>query len=508
MRDRRGNEDSSLAAHLAEGIQDAVESAANDALSPTRFGASYPSIRRTVEKELANRATRLLLPAFAVKLAAARRELLTNPAPYSTVKPADAAARIVDMVSSSADELVDELTMRALALGASSIKLMLHRLGTFLERDGRRVLEGLEFAEADTHNEGNKVAFAVVSGKEKLVYKPINSFPIDLFQCFTKAVLASQGESRPNGVDVTLAEDDFYISRYVDCRQFMKPEISAGDYYHAAGIVLAVSYILGVTDLHFENVICTGSGPVVIDVEAIGHSLSGAFSILDTGLLDRTGLSGLIGGGDIVEFGIFESSDAFGPAVTYQQSNWRAPNRPFTEELKAIDPGDYAEAVLAGFRSAYQLIMQERRSFLRILDICSSKNAARARSIVRSTAFYSMLITHIVQPTTQSADERRQYIRERLEKAPHFMEIEPSAQVIECELLDLFNGDIPYFVRHATERGLFHHSTARPMCPEIPAVSDVLSKNVAALNFHMLNEQLSNIRECLLQPIIKENDQG
>lgn len=147
----------------------------------------------------------------------------------------------------------------------------------------------LELLRSDYHPLSG-FSFSVSFGGEKmLVAKPRSSAPLTLLYTIYLKVLQSSKLFKQSDFDDLRASKVFdysgvSITPFVKHkRYFSDDEIEA--YYIAAGILIACSYILDVTDLHYENVIASNI-PVPIDVESIFYSeTSGTDQIARGGLL-------------------------------------------------------------------------------------------------------------------------------------------------------------------------------------------------------------------------------
>lgn len=170
-------------------------------------------------------------------------------------------------------------------------------------------------------------------------------------------------------------------------------------YYRRAGMLLALMYILHGRDIHHENLIASGATPYLIDVETIlepgptsdtdvpwsEERASQVPTVFDVGLLpclfvDPAGIavdtSGLRGVGN-------EIREAGAQAVA-------SPHRPFVGGA-VLDPTQYSDDLIAGFRDAYRLVMSNRSGPSGLEGELAAFRGTFIRVILRHTASYAAL---------------------------------------------------------------------------------------------------------------------
>jgi type 2 lantibiotic biosynthesis protein LanM len=140
--------------------------------------------------------------------------------------------------------------------------------------------------QGDRHQGGKSPAIVEFECGLKLLYKP-RSGAMDLaFNTFINQIASETGI-------------DLKITTVLDCgdhfwMEFIEHLPVAGknelyDYYTQCGALLAIVFLLGGTDFHFENIIASGKHPVLIDLEclfgATDEMQEGRFSVNNTGLL-------------------------------------------------------------------------------------------------------------------------------------------------------------------------------------------------------------------------------
>jgi len=122
----------------------------------------------------------------------------------------------------------------------------------------------IDSTDSDTHRGGQRVYILELDNGEKLVYKP-RSLAIDkIFRDTVKWV------ARGIGIDYKwqqiIDRSDYGWCEWVD-NLTCENEKELERYYIRNGLLLAVSYLLGSSDFHYENLIASGEYPVIIDLE-------------------------------------------------------------------------------------------------------------------------------------------------------------------------------------------------------------------------------------------------
>jgi type 2 lantibiotic biosynthesis protein LanM len=122
---------------------------------------------------------------------------------------------------------------------------------------------------SDRHNNGQSVLILRFATGVKVVYKPK---PLGIEKCFNSFL---------NYLKTIGCPICFKTYSTIDCSDYgwaeFVPDHPATDensrerYYRNAGGLLCVTYLLGATDLHFENLVSSGEHPVLIDLETILH---------------------------------------------------------------------------------------------------------------------------------------------------------------------------------------------------------------------------------------------
>ncbi|MCQ6958542.1 type 2 lanthipeptide synthetase LanM [Mucilaginibacter aquariorum] len=144
----------------------------------------------------------------------------------------------------------------------------------------------INISEGDRHQGGKSTAIIEFECGLKLLYKPRSGAMDVAFNTFISQI------AKETGIDLKITTvldrgDHFWMEFIEHLPVSGKNELY--DYYIQCGALLAIVFLLGGTDFHFENIIANGKHPVLIDLEclfgATDEMQEGRFSVNNTGLL-------------------------------------------------------------------------------------------------------------------------------------------------------------------------------------------------------------------------------
>jgi type 2 lantibiotic biosynthesis protein LanM len=336
---------------------------------------------------------------------------------------------------------------------------------------------------SDRHFGGRTVTICSLSNGTTVVYKPRPVVPELAFRRFVDIV---------NGFGLPL---DLRMISVVDCgthgwTSFVPAEEcsshdEAARYFYRAGMLLCLAYVMAVSDIHYENVISVGEYPVLVDVETLldvpttsqgrgsdGVQSSRSRSVLNTGMLPDP-LPNNHNGQDLSALGAraVESVEFWKPrwsnvntdqmSLMHDQDGSAADPVPVHISGEGVVAGDYIEELITGFRDVYEMvrtnidIVERDRALLDLID------AAVPRVLIRSTATYSTLQHHLLNP---------KFLKDGLDRS---VELEwlskplSAPQLVDVRMIDVYAQersameqlDVPHFSalsapnddRHATE---------------------------------------------------------
>lgn len=322
-------------------------------------------------------------------------------------------------------------------------------------------LEGIRFGLGDSHRGGKSVAQLELSGDVKLLYKP-RSLSIDAH--FSKLLTDS---SRNLPFDFKLPRQvmkDGYgwveYVQYAGCTHADEIDL----YYRRLGALLAILYVLGATDFHYENIIAQGAHPVLIDLETFFRPRTPILgtetnednesSVLRTGLLPQRLVIGDGGGGsDISGVSDAEGQDAPVERLVLEQDEngdfvfrrargqlLGAQNVPMLNGEKVALTAAHGRMIKQGFTLAYRHLASSKAELTEALGAFADDEI---RVIFRGTLFYSHLLDESRHPALLLSEEN---------VARHFGTIHESSKdyavgalLVEDEIAILQRRDVPLF---------------------------------------------------------------
>jgi type 2 lantibiotic biosynthesis protein LanM len=226
-------------------------------------------------------------------------------------------------------------------------------------------------------------------------------------------------------------------------------------------------YLVGGTDVHYENIIARGEHPHLIDLESVftprlrakkQRSASENDSLLDTvlsvgvlprageGWEDRPGVdTSAIGGrsgqlfprraGGLAKSGTDEMHMTEADRVTDRRQNL-----PY-EETSVFDAHDFLGSFESGLERMYDLVSAQKDHLKSAKGLPLFAND-RVRVILKATAKYARLLGEATHPEALRDGMDRELLMDVLWKRPSSR---PWQEVVKAEIRDLTNGDIPAF---------------------------------------------------------------
>lgn len=299
----------------------------------------------------------------------------------------------------------------------------------------------------DTHRGGRAVAIVRFRSGTKLVYKP-KSLSVDVHFQELLAWLNDHGASPPFRILRVLDRGDHGWMEFVE-REACSSLDEVERFYARQGENLALLYVLGATDFHFENLIAAGEHPVLVDLEALFHprlvdeeptSLVIKESLFRTNLLPmRLGAGGDYAGMDISGLGSPEGQltpqkvqdweDRYQDSMRFVRR--RVPmrggrNQP-TLGAGAVDVRAQLGALSAGFDAMYELLSQHREALAAADGPLERFAADPMRLIMRDTRSYLLLLAEVFHPDALrdalAYDRILDHLWAVIPKAPHMLAV-------------------------------------------------------------------------------------
>ncbi|AEE48585.1 type 2 lanthipeptide synthetase LanM [Haliscomenobacter hydrossis] len=255
-------------------------------------------------------------------------------------------------------------------------------------------------------------------------------------------------------------------------------------YYYQAGILLAVTLLLGSKDCHFENVIASGKYPVIIDHETIiqpvlskqsvrtwdeQHQIPYC-SILESMLIvnrDRGvplafagyGIKGKTEAMELVKQVVHANSIDSKRSNHFLSRKLVKENIP-TYEGQYVFANDYKHNLISGFSAAYDMFMASREElFAEDSPILAFANQ-NVRYVWRPTYVYFRILKYLRKASFMgSFASYRSKLYELIAKAYQKGNMEDYRFILAYEIDQLLKGDIPLFNVNSSKHHLLGNET-------------------------------------------------
>lgn len=334
------------------------------------------------------------------------------------------------------------------------------------ERDPGMLAEVL-VGSGDVQRGGCSVLKLRFSSGLQLLYK-LKSLKIDLHFQEMLTWLNEQGYQPPFRTIRVLPGESYGWSECVEASE-CTTHAEVVRFYERQGGYLALFYVLGTTNFHYENLIASGEHPILLDLASLFHlrstdtiNLDAALDVLHFTVL-RVGMLPMrvsLEGPDFSSPGGQQTSQAgmqWAGVGTDQMHLVREQhmlpgmnNRP-TLDGNDVDPREYQHCLVAGFKRLYRLLTIQSEAFTQVP--LARFAGDEIPCVFRSTHFYNQLLNESFHPDL---------LRDALERDCHFdhlwqaVKLQPDlARLVRFERSDLLVGDIPLFITHPDTRDIF-----------------------------------------------------
>ncbi|VGQ47787.1 salivaricin A modification enzyme [Streptococcus pyogenes] len=319
-------------------------------------------------------------------------------------------------------------------------------------------LSNVAFSLGDSHSK--KQTVVKIAFKEKSVYyKPKSYHSHSILLELTSLLKSSNIPSF--SLPKSLVKADYCWQLGVAYTSSNKDEVAK--IYFKYGVLAAFSEIFYITDLHMENVIVSGGDLYLIDVETFfqrklnvqnqnfeGITVDTYQRIYETSLSNglfpvqfeknsAPNVSGISGKGGKRKKGKYElinknRGDMKLVKVDYfQEDGFNIP----TLNGKVVEPLDYANEIISGFRECYIFLLSQRS---KIKGIVEGFPELKSRALFRNTSDYGKFLQASTNPKYLFSEKKRKNLFSILYEAKHIEHF-----IVDNEIKDLMNGDIPYF---------------------------------------------------------------
>ncbi|MGH3900439.1 MAG: type 2 lanthipeptide synthetase LanM family protein [Pseudonocardiaceae bacterium] len=336
----------------------------------------------------------------------------------------------------------------------------------------------LHLGKGDYHAGGRSVAMvgvALESGPDSFVYKPrCLSAEVAMHGLLERLTADGVISFAPHRV---MARDGYgYEQRVPSDRNHAQSREEAARIYQELGGFLGIFYVLGGSDLHYENVMVADGHVFICDCEtalrvvppgqqpAVGTVLD---SVYRTGLLEWPlpptadivlRQSGCAGGQPYeIPFALPRLQQGPNLAVKHETGirvEEDAPNRVHLDG-ELLEPRDFEDAVVRGFSRVHEWFQHDAARATRCVSDLFGDTSVRF--VARATQIYTQLLIGSRHPRCLIEPLEVDLVFERLSEDPHRWDTSGLAAVGEAR--SLWQLDVPMFSASATGTELLHDHT-------------------------------------------------
>lgn len=334
------------------------------------------------------------------------------------------------------------------------------------------VLKTIHLSEGDSHDKAHSVCILEFNDSKKIVYKPkdskINSQLEKFFSWISK-----KGKFLDIKLPKTISRDDYSYWEYVEYES-CNNELEIINFYKRYGYIIALSYILSLTDLHLENVIAHNQYPVIVDMETLfqgiiemENSNLAAFKNLESINLDsvytscllpraltfgkdsKIDLSALEGKGGKLKEKVTAPKDVDTINFRYEKIQGYFQSGDNIPKLRGnlVNPGEFKIIVLMAFKEMMNFFLENKKEvILKLREF--SKN--KIRVLTKATEKYASMLRYANHP---------HYLKEMKYKERLFMNLwaypYKNKEIVDLEIKALLENDIPIFYSYPESVDIF-----------------------------------------------------
>ncbi|NFN86353.1 type 2 lantipeptide synthetase LanM [Clostridium sporogenes] len=262
-------------------------------------------------------------------------------------------------------------------------------------------------------------------------------------------------------------------------------------YYKNCGFLLSLIYALNGIDIHNENIIANGVNPIIVDYETIvAPILTSKNMFSENDFLDKSvfrtamlpmkynrkfeGINDCSSIGEKIEVETIEKKliNKFRADVYEKRDKIRKSD---TEKYLprygnlAYGVSNYYPQLISGFELGYSEIQKNK---VKIIEKITNARNKIIRVVLRSTIIYKQLLNRISAPDMlYDENHTRDFLRRILSKS---IDSWITQEIIESEITQLLQGNIPYFYMNISENEIFDRNNKVGKVP-VP-VTDIISK--------------------------------
>lgn len=331
-------------------------------------------------------------------------------------------------------------------------------------------LTKLKLSTGDSHEQGKSVSI-LEFGNKKIVYKPKNLKVSEAFEGFIDWY-ANNSKLLPIKIPKGIYKNDYSYNEFIEF-DYCKNEKQVERFYLRYGYLIAICYLLGLNDLHMENIIAAGENPVIVDIETIFQNIPDIEissinmeltkyieidSVLNSCLLPK---KIDVGFDDQVELSALKGqkkklSQLFLTPVGINTENFRyekksgyfegASNIPQLVDGNNVDYQKYRLNILEGFNEFMSFILENKKECIEKLN---SFKGLSIRSLIKGTEKYASMLRYSDHPCYNNQMKYRERLMMNIWAYPY-----SDKRIIKSEVNDLLFNDIPIFYTYTDSKDL------------------------------------------------------
>lgn len=339
--------------------------------------------------------------------------------------------------------------------------------------EGFYKISGIDGNNSDSHFEGRQVLKLKLDNGKSIIYKPHSIENEKWFGEFLNFLGCKCGV-KMYFPEIVACEEYGWVECVEQCECRSYEELQR--YYYRIGISLFVAYLLGTNDIHYENLIAMGEYPVIVDLESLGKGIKkGKYakskyinlelqeSVLGIGILPYyhwvqkekgTDLSALTGGDNNelpFKVPVIKNPGTADMYIDYEYAKLEKAQNHAMLEGKFIPPDKFEQEIRGGFETAFLYTLNNKEEIRKWL---SKIEHFKSRYLVGDTQKYSMLLSSSYHPAVMKDAADREFLLYSLWRGRNFSD-ESDCKIVDAEIYDLLNNDIPYFYFYMNQPHLY-----------------------------------------------------
>lgn len=375
------------------------------------------------------------------------------------------------------------------------------------------IVEHLSTDFSDSHKNGRRVFCVEFVSGEKILYKP---------RCLQNEIKLQEITNYFYKI-CNLGSYEYCIldkGKYGWCEIVTQKDCESTEelsrYYQRIGVILFINYLLEGGDIHFENLIACNEYPVIIDAETFIGNIEGdngksatekvsnllRKSVLYSGILpfyswnnagdagiNMSAISGEEGQKFPIKIPFIINPKSVNMRVVYDYPVSKRNHNLAMLKGKFIQPSEFADKIIQGFKSAYLGAMEHTETLLKIIQQYSE---LEVRYLIRNTQQYVIVLSSSYHPELLMDGGARNLFFYSLINGN--LQNENSKLLIEHEIDDLLSGDIPYFYFRGNKKSIYTWDGREVKNFFSKTALQQIEENIQYLSYKNLEQQIQYIK--------------